>query len=56
MSEKLAREAKQSESAGLVWIADGDLAARVPEGGRDEFGRWAAEFNRIALSFFGATA
>ena len=25
MSEKLAREAKQSESAGLVWIADGDL-------------------------------
>jgi hypothetical protein len=25
MSEKLAREAKQSEGAGLVWIADGDL-------------------------------
>ena len=25
MSEKLAREAKQSESAGLVWVADGDL-------------------------------
>ena len=31
-------------------IADGDLAARVPEGGRDEFGRWAAEFNRMAGS------
>ena len=29
-------------------IADGDLTARVPEGGRDEFGRWAAEFNRMA--------
>jgi signal transduction histidine kinase len=31
-------------------IADGDLGARVPEGGRDEFGRWAAEFNRMAVS------
>jgi two-component system sensor histidine kinase MtrB len=31
-------------------IAGGDLAARVPEGGRDEFGRWAAEFNRMATS------
>jgi two-component system sensor histidine kinase MtrB len=31
-------------------IADGDLSARVPEGGRDEFGRWAAEFNRMAGS------
>ena len=31
-------------------IADGDLRARVPEGGRDEFGRWAAEFNRMADS------
>jgi len=31
-------------------IADGDLAARVPEGGRDEFGQWAAEFNRMATS------
>lgn len=31
-------------------IADGDLAARVPAGGRDEFGRWAAEFNRMADS------
>jgi hypothetical protein len=25
MSDKLAREAKQSEKAGLVWVADGDL-------------------------------
>jgi len=25
MSEKLAREAKKSQSAGLVWVADGDL-------------------------------
>ena len=25
MSEKLAREAKKSEEAGLVWVADGDL-------------------------------
>ena len=31
-------------------IARGDLSARVPEGGRDEFGRWAAEFNRMAGS------
>ncbi len=31
-------------------IADGDLSARVPGGGRDEFGRWAAEFNRMAGS------
>jgi two-component system sensor histidine kinase MtrB len=31
-------------------IAGGDLAARVPEGGRDEVGRWAAEFNRMADS------
>ena len=31
-------------------IADGDLAARVPERGRDEVGRWAAEFNRMADS------
>lgn len=26
MSDKLAREAKQSEKAGLVWVADGDLS------------------------------
>ncbi len=31
-------------------IADGDLGARVPGGGRDEFGRWAADFNRMADS------
>ena len=31
-------------------IAAGDLGARVPEGGRDEFGRWAAEFNHMADS------
>lgn len=31
-------------------IAAGDLGARVPEGGRDEFARWAAEFNRMADS------
>jgi signal transduction histidine kinase len=31
-------------------IAGGDLAARVPERGRDEVGRWAAEFNRMADS------
>ena len=31
-------------------IADGDLAARLPEEGGDEFGRWAAEFNRMAAS------
>ena len=29
-------------------IAAGDLTARVPQGERDEFGRWAAEFNRMA--------
>ena len=31
-------------------IAGGDLSARVPERGRDEVGRWAAEFNRMADS------
>jgi two-component system sensor histidine kinase MtrB len=31
-------------------IAGGDLSARIPGGGRDEFGRWAAEFNRMARS------
>ncbi len=31
-------------------IAGGDLTARVPEGGQDEFGRWAAEFNRMAAT------
>jgi signal transduction histidine kinase len=31
-------------------IGAGDLAARVPDGGGDEFGRWAAAFNRMAAS------
>lgn len=31
-------------------IAGGDLSARVPERGRDEVGRWAVEFNRMADS------
>ncbi len=31
-------------------IASGDLGARVPEGGTDEVGRWAADFNRMADS------
>jgi len=31
-------------------IGGGDLSARVPEEGRDEFGRWATEFNRMADS------
>jgi signal transduction histidine kinase len=31
-------------------IAAGDLSARVPAGGADEFARWAAEFNRMADS------
>jgi signal transduction histidine kinase len=31
-------------------LASGDLAARVPQGGADEFGRWAADFNRMAAT------
>jgi two-component system sensor histidine kinase MtrB len=31
-------------------IADGDLAARVPVSGRDEFGAWATRFNAMAES------
>ncbi len=31
-------------------IAGGDLSARLPEGGSDEVGRWAADFNRMADS------
>lgn len=31
-------------------IGAGDLAARVPVGGRDEFGRWAAAFNEMATA------
>ncbi|HYN69047.1 MAG TPA: HAMP domain-containing sensor histidine kinase [Candidatus Eisenbacteria bacterium] len=34
-------------------IAAGDLSARVPAEGRDEFARWAAEFNRMADSLEG---
>jgi len=37
-------------------IAAGDLAARVPAGGRDELGRWSAEFNRMADSLEGTVA
>ncbi|MCJ7710793.1 MAG: HAMP domain-containing histidine kinase, partial [Chloroflexi bacterium] len=37
-------------------IAGGDLTARVPEGGRDEVGRWAADFNRMADSLQGTIA
>ncbi len=35
-------------SAAARRIAGGDLSARVPERGRDEVGRWAADFNRMA--------
>jgi two-component system, OmpR family, sensor histidine kinase MtrB len=31
-------------------IGSGDLAARVPAGGSDEFGRWAAAFNEMAAT------
>ncbi len=31
-------------------IATGDLSARLPVASRDEFGRWAATFNRMAAS------
>ena len=31
-------------------IASGDLGARLPDRGRDEVGRWAADFNRMADS------
>ena len=31
-------------------IRAGDLSARVPAGGRDEFGRWAAAFNEMAAT------
>ena len=40
-----------TEAAGAARrIASGDLAARVPERGTDEVGRWAADFNRMADS------
>ncbi len=31
-------------------IGEGDLSARVPAGGRDEFGRWSAAFNEMAAT------
>lgn len=31
-------------------IAGGDLSVRVPAGGEDEFGAWAASFNRMAAA------
>jgi two-component system sensor histidine kinase MtrB len=31
-------------------IGGGDLSARVPVGGRDEFGRWAVAFNEMATA------
>ena len=37
-----------SQAAGR--IAAGDLSARLPEDSRDEFGTWAATFNRMAAS------
>ncbi len=39
-----------SGSAAAARIAGGDLSARVPAGGADEFARFAAEFNRMADS------
>ena len=39
-----------SGSAVAARIAGGDLTARVPEGGADELGRWARQFNRMADS------
>ena len=42
--------AGRSGSAAAARIAAGDLSARVPGGGTDEFASWAAEFNRMADS------
>ena len=39
-----------SGSTAAARIAGGDLSARVPAGGADEFARFAAEFNRMADS------
>jgi two-component system, OmpR family, sensor histidine kinase MtrB len=38
----------ESASRAARRIGSGDLTARVPEGGGDEFGRWAAAFNEMA--------
>ena len=40
----------RSGSVAAARIAAGDLSARVPGGGTDEFARWASEFNRMADS------
>jgi signal transduction histidine kinase len=40
----------RSGSEAAARIAAGDLSARVPGGGSDEFAAWAAEFNRMADS------
>ncbi len=45
-----------SGSAVAARIAGGDLTARVPAGGRDELGRWAAQFNRMADSLTATVA
>ena len=45
-----------SGSAAAARIAAGDLSARVPAGGADEFGRFAAEFNRMADSLAATVA
>jgi signal transduction histidine kinase len=38
----------RSGSRAAARIAAGDLSARVPSGGSDEFASWAVEFNRMA--------
>ncbi len=43
-------------SAAAARIAAGDLSARVPAGGADEFARFAAEFNRMADSLAATVA
>lgn len=45
-----------SGSTAAARIAAGDLSARVPSGGADEFGRFAAEFNRMADSLAATVA
>ena len=45
-----------SGSVAAARIAAGDLSARVPAGGADEFARFAAEFNRMADSLAATVA
>jgi two-component system, OmpR family, sensor histidine kinase MtrB len=45
-----------SGSAAAARIAAGDLSARVPVGGADEFARFAAEFNHMADSLAASVA